>query len=103
MLTETAIEAYRTMKTLPDQCTCPPKTDPTAPGWKYVPPCAACEEYQRLEMRIHKELRCRPWEIPCIRSEPPDDGDPAVVWERLAYVRYVALERAVTRSSRARM
>jgi hypothetical protein len=96
-LTDAAIEAYREMKILATRCTCPPRQDPNSPTWKYHPPCAACEEYDRLEMQIHRELKCRPWEIPCFRSDPPDDDEPGAMWERLAYARYVALEKAITR------
>jgi hypothetical protein len=52
----------------------------------------------RRVLVIYTELKCRPWEIPCIRPDPPDDDDPGLVWERLAYLRFVALERVIGRS-----
>ena len=96
-VTEAAVEAYRRMKQLALECTCPPPEAPTSPSWKYQPPCAACEEYDRLDAILHAELRARPWEIPCFQSEPPDADAPSAHWERLAYQRYLALERAIAR------
>jgi hypothetical protein len=37
--TEAAIAAYRQMKELLGKCSCPPRGDPTAPGWTFQLPC----------------------------------------------------------------
>jgi hypothetical protein len=96
-LTEAAIAAYRRMKALEPLCTCPPKGDPN----QYIPPCPACAECQELEWVLHREFRCRPWELPPLQSEPPEDGDLAGVWAKAAFMRYVALERAVARLAKS--
>jgi len=48
-------------------------------------------------MVIHRELKCRPWEIPPFWPEPGDGNNK---WARLAYARYLALERAIKATRR---
>jgi hypothetical protein len=53
------------------------------------------DEWYDLLMIVHRELRCAPWQIPCLCDEPG-----ASPWDRLAYQRDVALERAVEFAAR---
>jgi hypothetical protein len=60
-------------------CTCAPRDW----GGKYWEDkqCAGCERWYELHARLHDELRCRPWEWPCIQSPkakcPYPPGSPA--------------------------
>jgi hypothetical protein len=82
-ITPRAVEVYAAMKPLKARCTCGPDDPPSS--------CPACEEWYRLLMVVHTELRARPWEIPCICE---DDGDGSR-WAKTKHARYLALERAI--------
>jgi hypothetical protein len=71
------------MKRLKPQCTSLPGDAPSS--------CPACEEWYRLLVVVHLELRARPWEIPCIAE---DDGDGSR-WAKAKYARFPAHERAI--------
>jgi hypothetical protein len=61
------------------ECECPPRDWSDWPGnipnnrdhahWeRWYRRCAGCEEWARLHGHLHAELRCKPWEWPCIQS-----------------------------------
>ena len=81
-------------------CTCAPR-DWDGIYWVYEQ-CAGCKRWWELHGRLHDELRCRPWEWPCIQSPeaecPYPAGSPAAqswqpnekaqqMWQALAAAR----------------
>jgi hypothetical protein len=84
-ITPFAIEAYREMKRLEPLCTCLPGEPPHS--------CPTCEDWYRMLMVVHLELRARPWEIPCLDPDPPEPDDDKAM--RRKHARYLALEAAL--------
>ena len=80
-ITPAALAAFKAMRALEKQCSCPP----------------ACEAWRDQHAILWRELKCRPWEFPCIR--PDKDGLPDNQWHRAARQRYRALEAALAERS----
>jgi hypothetical protein len=61
-ITPLAIRLFTEMAAIP--CTCPSSDG----GGKYREhqQCAGCERWWELHRQLHVELRCRPWQWPCI-------------------------------------
>jgi hypothetical protein len=76
------LEAFAQMKKLEHECTCGPDD---------VEDCPACERWRDLAMIIHREQKCRPWQIPCVWPDTGDGSSPA----RDRYALYCTLERAL--------
>jgi hypothetical protein len=73
-ITPLAIGLFTEMAAL--SCTCMPRDrGGECRGYEQ---CAGCQTWWKLHARLHHELRCRPWEWPCIRypesecTYPPD-------------------------------
>jgi hypothetical protein len=93
-ITPAALAAFKAMRALEKQCSCPPR-DPVR-YWEHQQ-CAACEAWRDQHAILWRELKCRPWEFPCIR--PDKDGLPDNQWHRAARQRYRALEAALAERS----
>jgi len=76
-ITEQALQLFTEMLAL--ECTCPPRDWGDWPGrivnnhdseaWDgWLHECPGCKEWWRLHSELHDELRCRPYEWPCIQS-----------------------------------
>src|SRR6516225_9870558 len=107
-ITPEALAAFRKMRELERQCTCP-KTDWEGEYWKRPPPCWACDAWWEQHWVLHQALRCEPWEWPCV--EHPDTvapypaGSPAAKnWkpDLEAQARYRALQTALAAERRTR-
>jgi hypothetical protein len=76
-ITPLAIRLFTEMNAI--SCTCAPR-DWDGKYWEHKP-CAGCERWWELHAQLHDELRCRPWEWPCIQSPtavcPYPPGSPA--------------------------
>ena len=76
-ITPLAIRLFTEMRAI--SCTCAPR-DWDGKYWEHRQ-CAGCERWWELHGRLHDELRCRPWEWPCIQSPeakcPYPPGSPA--------------------------
>ena len=76
-ITPLAISLFTEMAAI--SCTCAPR-DWGGKYWVHKQ-CAGCEKWWELHARLHDELRCRPWEWPCIQSPkaecPYPPGSPA--------------------------
>ena len=57
-ITPRAVELFVAMDKL--RCTCPSPKPPTQS------PCPGCERWYDLHAELHVELRCKPWEWPCV-------------------------------------
>jgi hypothetical protein len=64
-ITSEALAAFLRMKELDRECTCPPRDWSRENYWKHKP-CAACDAWWDQHRIVHQELKCRPWEWPCI-------------------------------------
>jgi hypothetical protein len=77
-ITPLAIRLFTEMVAI--SCTCPPR-DWDGKYWVHEE-CAGCRRWWELHARLHDELRCRPWEWPCIQSPeaecPYPPSSPAV-------------------------
>ena len=108
-ITPLAIRLFIEMKGI--SCACTPR-DWGGKYWVHEQ-CAGCKRWWELHARLHEELRCRPWEWPCIQSPeaecPYPPGSPAAqswrpneraqqMWQALAGGR----TRGSTRQGRAR-
>jgi len=72
-------------------CTCEPDRD-----WVHLGRCSGCERWWELHAQLADELRCKPWEWPCILdSDDDDDGKLGDPWVRRRQRRQRALETAV--------
>ena len=67
-----ALAAFREMRKLEEQCTCPPR-DWGGKYWEFER-CEACKEWWRQHSLLHDELRLEPWEWPAV--EHPDAVSP---------------------------
>jgi hypothetical protein len=59
--TPAALEAFRKLHALEDQCTCPER-DWNGEYWKHQQ-CAACDAWWEQFGIIHDELRLQPWDF----------------------------------------
>ena len=62
-----ALAAFRRMRVLRAACTCALLADDDQR-------CAACKEWWAQHSTLHDEVRCKPWDWPCIENPdvPPD-------------------------------
>jgi hypothetical protein len=76
-ITPLAISLFTEMTAI--SCTCAPR-DWGGKYWVHEQ-CAGCKRWRERHARLHDELRCRPWEWPCIQSpeaeSPYPPGSPA--------------------------
>jgi hypothetical protein len=107
-ITPEALAAFRKMRELERQCTCP-KTDWEGEYWKRPPPCWACDAWWEQHWVLHQALRCEPWEWPCVEHPdtvaPHPAGSPAAKnWkpDLAAQARYRTLQTACGRKADAR-
>jgi hypothetical protein len=63
-ITAAALEAFRRLRVLETQCTCPPDREPV---------CAACDEWWKMQGIIGRELALKPWHFPAIEHENTGD------------------------------
>jgi hypothetical protein len=74
-----ALDAFRRMKWLETQCTCPPR-DWAGEYWKHQQ-CSACDQWYEQHNIMHRELSMPPWRWPCVESphaqNPFPEGSPA--------------------------
>ena len=63
-ITPLAIRLFIEMKAI--SCACAPR-DWGGKYWVHEQ-CAGCKRWWELHAQLHDELRCRPWEWPCIES-----------------------------------
>jgi hypothetical protein len=71
-ITPAALAAFRRMRKLERQCTCP-EIDWQGEYWKREE-CPACAAWWDAHCELHQALRCEVWEWPCI--EHPDAVSP---------------------------
>lgn len=64
-ITPAALAAFEAMRKLRRTCTCEP-IDWGGKYWARGPQCSSCEEWWRQHSILHHELRCKPWQWPCI-------------------------------------
>ena len=95
-ITSAALAAFKAMRALEEQCSCPPR-DPVR-YWEHQQ-CAACEAWWDQHAILWRELKCRRWEFPCIRPDEDELHDNQ--WDRAAQQRYRALEAALAEAERA--
>jgi hypothetical protein len=95
-----ALDAFRRMQQLEQQCTCAPDRL----GWRLwcAGGCSTCDQWWEHHAILHRELRLRPWQFPAV--EHPDAQCPypagsyaAGRWrpDEEAQARYRALENAL--------
>jgi hypothetical protein len=61
-----AIALFKQMQALDQQCTCTSEHDE----------CRACEQWWDAQSELHRELRLRPWQWPCVeRPNAPNTGE----------------------------
>ena len=84
-LTPAAIAAFKRMRVLENECTC-------APDAFADTRCAACKEWWVQHSKLHAELRCKPWDWPCVQdpAAPSQYRAPDLTAQK----RYRALEEA---------
>jgi hypothetical protein len=71
MISPRAVDLFEAMGRL--RCTCPSPKPPTQG------PCPGCLQWYDLHAELHDELRCEPWEWPCIsRLSPKHAGSPTM-------------------------
>ena len=76
-ITPRAVELFVAMGRL--RCSCgPPKS-----GTPYKL-CAGCERWHNLQVELNNELRCRPWEWPCVSRQGPKHAGGTAWNERIA-------------------
>jgi hypothetical protein len=81
-ITPAALAAFEAMRKLRRACTCEP-IDWGGKYWERGPQCSSCQEWWLQHSILHHELRCKPWQWPCI--EHPDsvtcfpEGSPAAL------------------------
>jgi hypothetical protein len=64
-ITPAALVAFEAMDKLGRACTCEP-IDWGGKYWERGPQCSSCQEWWRQHSILHHELRCKPWQWPCI-------------------------------------
>jgi hypothetical protein len=94
MITPRAIDLYVAMGKL--RCTCPP------PSLKRSP-CRGCRRWHDLHAELHDELRCEPWEWPCVARQSPKRAG-STCWNEDIATRMAQLKKAARRrTSEARV
>lgn len=90
-VTSRAVEAFRRLLELEEQCTCPPPEYP-----KFHDLCPACTEWFVQHRIIASEMDARPWEAPCV-IEPAEDEQLENMdrWKRGVRERWLALRAAL--------
>ena len=75
-ITLRAIALFGQMKRI--RCTCVPR-DWDGGYWKFRE-CPGCTKWGHLQARLHDELRCKPWDWPCVAgpSVAPDEDQAAL-------------------------
>jgi hypothetical protein len=69
LISDRALRAFRHMRRLESQCTCPPR-DWDGEYWKHRQ-CAACDAWYEQHNILHSELAMPPWRWPCnIDADP---------------------------------
>src|SRR5438876_5151054 len=85
-ITAEAVRLFQAMGKL--KCSCPsPK--PATQG-----PCAGCERWYDLHADLHEELRCEPWEWPCVGRQGPRRAG-STCWNEDIATRMTMLREAV--------
>ena len=72
-ITPLAVNLFTEMAAI--SCTCAPR-DWDGKYWGQDQ-CAGCKRWWELHAQLHDELRCRPWEWPCIQSPEAESPYPA--------------------------
>jgi len=91
-ITPAALEIFRKMLQLEKKCTCS--------GYE----CAACIEWQELDMVLGCELRLKPWQIPaCEHPKDRDAPPPSSVDAGGPAARYRMLKQALKGTGRDRV
>jgi len=88
--TPASLGAFRKMRWLERRCQCH--------LWKDDEICPACHRWWAAHSILYDELRCRPWEWPCV--ENPDEP-PGWKSDLEAQTRYVALVAALAAAKKA--
>jgi hypothetical protein len=87
-ITSRALDLYEAMGRL--KCTCAPS--PPDEYWKRKM-CAGCERWYDLHDELNDELRCEPWEWPCVARQSPKRAGSTCMNEGIA-ARMAALKAA---------
>jgi hypothetical protein len=83
-ITPRAVELYVAMGKL--RCTCPPPS----PGRTQCPGCARWYDFHA---ELHDELRCAPWEWPCVARQSPKRAG-STCWNEDVRARLALLKEA---------
>jgi hypothetical protein len=86
-ITPRAIDLYVAMGKL--KCTCPPPS----PGRTL---CPGCQRWYDLHAELNAELRCKPWEWPCVARQSPKRAGSSCMNETIAAT-MALLDEAVRR------
>ena len=70
-----ALRAFRHMRRLERQCSCPPR-DWDGEYWKHKQ-CKACSEWWEQHSMLHDALQLRPWQWPAIQNPATESPYPA--------------------------
>jgi len=97
MISSRAIDLYVAMGKL--RCTCAP---PPPEYWKHKM-CPGCARWYGLQADLHEELRCEPWQWPCVARQSPKRAG-STCWNediatRMAMLREAARARRTSSSS----
>jgi hypothetical protein len=85
MISPRAIDLYESMLKL--RCTCPPPPERSCPG---------CKRWYDLHAELHEELRCLPWEWPCVARASPE-GAGSTCWNEDIAARMALLQETARR------
>jgi hypothetical protein len=82
------------------RCTCAPR-DWSGKYWEHQP-CAGCARWYDLHDELNDELRCEPWEWPCVARQSPKRAG-STCWNediaaRMALLKAAARRRAASSS-----
>jgi hypothetical protein len=89
-ITPRAIDLYLAMSKL--RCTCPPPS----PGRTQ---CPGCQRWYDLHAELHEELRCAPWEWPCVARQAPKRAGSTCMNESIAATMALLREAARRRTA----
>jgi hypothetical protein len=93
-ITAEAVRLFEAMGKL--KCTCPPPSPTRSP-------CPGCERWYDLHAELHDELRCKPWEWPCVARQSPKRAGSTCMNETIAATMTLLQEAAKRRTSEARV
>jgi hypothetical protein len=82
-----AVDLYLVMSKL--KCTCTP---PPPEYWKHKM-CPGCARWYGLQADLHEELRCEPWQWPCVARQSPKRAG-STCWNEDIAVRVALLKEA---------